>query len=314
MEIKGIGIKGIGINADSKRINGRLRRFDEELHIFEKFGFDYVEISPHGVDGIIHGKINAKKIDSIVEIAKKHDLNYTVHAPDMINLKDIFNKRIQYRSLKASIDFAEYIGSDIVVYHCGKYLKQQYGIEEDIECEQRENEIESLKRLADYAQTKNVRLAIENVSQSVRSVIELIKAVNKKNVGMTLDIGHLYLWHKTKALGGNFLDEVDEALNYAIHMHVHDNFGEPVALYGYDIENIDVYKLTLGLGDLHMPIGWGSIPYNKVFELVKKHGYSGVIIEEINSWERYFNALKEIPNNIRRLLSGEKVVVSKVTW
>ncbi len=304
-------IKGIGINVDSKRVNGRIRRFDEELRIFEKFGFDYAEISPHGVDGIIHGKINSRKIDDIVAITKKHNLKYTVHAPDVINLKDIFNKKIQYRSLKATIDFANHIGSEIVVYHCGKFLKQQYGIEEDIECEQRENEIDNLKQLADYARMENVKLAIENTSQSARSIIELIKRVDKENVGMTLDVGHLYLWHKTKASKGRFLDEINEALNYAIHMHVHDNFGEPEVLYGYSIENIDVYKLTLGIGDLHMPIGWGNIPYKEVFELIKEHDYSGVIIEEINSWQRYSNALKDIPGNIRRLFNGERVVVVK---
>ncbi len=304
-----MGIEGIGINADSKRINGSLKKFNEELKVFERLGFDYVEISPHGVDGIIHGKVNENKIDAIVEITKRHNLRYTVHAADIINLKDIFNKKIQYSSLKATIKFANLIGAKIVVYHCGIYLNRGENGMEFTEYEQRENEIESLKKLADYAEEKGITIAVENVYQSVRSVIELIEAVDRDNVRMTLDTGHLYFWGKTRGTKYKFLEEVEKAMPYTVHMHVHDNFGEPAFLYGYNFEDIDTFRLTLGLGDLHMPIGWGEIPYEEVFKVVKRHNYSGVIIAEINSWERYYRALKDIPINIRKLLKGEKVYI-----
>ncbi len=305
-------IEGIGINADSKRINGNLKRFDEELSVFEEFGFDYVEISPHGVDGIIHGKVNKFKINLIIDILKKHNLKYTVHAADIINLKDIFNKRIQFSSMKATIDFAHLIGARIIVYHCGSYLKYDENGAEFTEYEQRENEIESLKRLANYAAEKEIKIGVENVYQSLRSVLELVKAVDKPNVGLTLDIGHLYFWGKTRGVRYKFLDEIERAMEYTIHIHVHDNFGEPPFLYGYDIENTDTFRLTLGLGDLHMPIGWGEIPYDKVFEIIRKHRYNGVIIAEINSWERYYNALRDIPINIRRLLKGERIEIHHI--
>ncbi len=305
-------IAGVGINADSKRINGNLKKFSEELRLFEEFGFDYVEISPHGVDGIINGKVNKHKIDAIIKVLNKYNLKYTVHAADIINLKDIFNTKIQYRSLKATIKFASLIGASIVVYHCGSYLKTENGAE-FTEYEQRENEVESLKKLADYAAEKGVYIAVENVSQSARSVIELIKAVNKDNVKMTLDVGHLYFWGKTRGTRYNFLEEIERAMPYTIHIHVHDNFGKPPFMYGYSFEELDTFLLTLGLGDLHMPVGWGEIPYEKVFEIITKYNYNGVIIAEINSWERYYKALKDIPSNINRLLKGEKVHIPQET-
>ncbi len=287
-----MSIEGVGINADSKRINGRLNRFDRELKTLSGLGFDYIEIAPQAVDGILHGKLNPYKIDDILRIIGFYDVKYTVHGPDLVNLKDIEHASMQKNVLKASVDFSEKLNSKIVVYHLGSYIE---GI--GLYYEQRKKEIDSLKEIAEYASDKGIYIAIENTKQSAQEVVDTIKSVDRKNVGMTLDFGHLYLW--AKKYNEDFLKEVEIALEYTIHIHIHDNFGEDPSVYRYEGEQPEVYRLSLGLGDLHMPMGWGDIPYDRIFELIRESGFSGVLVNEINSWERYFNAVKNLPDVTR---------------
>lgn len=64
-------IKGIGINIDTKRINGSITRFENELAFFQSVGFDYVELPPAGLDVIYWGKIREKQVGRV----KKYCLN-----------------------------------------------------------------------------------------------------------------------------------------------------------------------------------------------------------------------------------------------
>lgn len=293
-----MSILGVGINADSKRINGRIDRFQIELETFEKLGFDYVEISPHAVDAILHGRLNPHKIDYILDIAKSFNLKYTVHAPDVVNLKDVEHYNMQLNVLRSSIDFASLLHAKIVVYHLGTFIEGK-----GLYYEQRQKEIDGLKNAADYAKDLGVVIGVENISHSSREVVDTIRNVNRDNVGMTLDFGHLFLW--ANRYNKDYMKEVETGLEYAVHMHIHDNFGESTALYEYHFEHIEIYTLSLGLGDLHMPIGWGQIPYGRIFELVRKSDYNGVLINEINSWERYFNAVKSLPDVTRKSYNGK---------
>ncbi len=299
-----MGIRGIGINADSKRINGRLQRFEHELKTLTDLGFDYIEIAPQSVDAILHGRLNPYKIDDILKITSLFDVKYTVHGPDLVNLKDVEHSAMQKNVLQASVDFAEKLGSDIVVYHLGAYIE---GI--GLYYEQRKREIDSLKEIGEYAKNKGVKIAIENTKQSAQEVVDTIESIDMDNVGMTLDFGHLYLW--SKKYNENYLKEVEIALEHAIHIHIHDNFGEDPSVYRYQDEQPEVYRLSLGLGDLHMPIGWGDIPYDTIFDMIRKSGFSGVLVNEINSWERYFNAVKNLPDVTRLAYKGEFIFKDK---
>ncbi|GAI01395.1 unnamed protein product, partial [marine sediment metagenome] len=44
-------------------------------------------------------------------------------------------------------------------------------------------------------------------------------------------------------------------------------------------EEQDINLIQFGIGDLHMPVGWGAIPYNKIFRILKN--YQGVLNLEL---------------------------------
>jgi len=93
---------------------------EKTLSNFQDIGFDYAEIPVHGVDAIFNGKINWLQIREIKDILKKFKLKYTVHGPDLLNLMDSSNFKLQKEIFKSGIEFANAIGAEIFVYHGGK--------------------------------------------------------------------------------------------------------------------------------------------------------------------------------------------------
>src|SRR5207249_1296312 len=82
--------------------------------------------------------------------------------------------------------------------------------------------------------------------------------------------------------GFDYLEAVRAAGPLLIHLHVTDNFGryDPLRL-----ENFTLYRtqrsrdiFPVGRGDLHLPVGWGAIPYDQTFAALR--GYQGSVITE----------------------------------
>ena len=89
---------------------------------------------------------------------------------------------------------------------------------------------------------------------------------------MTLDIAHLHI--AAHDLGFDYLEAVAQAAPWVGHLHANDNFGR--LDQGYDHE---VDRWAYGEADIHLPPGWGSIPYADVF--ARLPDYRGDLILEI---------------------------------
>ena len=120
-----------------------------------------------------------------------------------------------------------------------------------------------------------------NYGTKVEELVDQVKKIDRENVGITLDFGHAYL--SSKYYHFKFLDSVKLALPYIKHVHIHDNFGKPKVSY----EEQDINLIQFGIGDLHMPVGWGVIPYNEIFRLLKN--YDGVLCLELKPrYKRFY--------------------------
>lgn len=112
-----------------------------------------------------------------------------------------------------------------------------------------------------------------NYGTKIEELVEQVKKIDRENVGITFDFGHAFL--ASKYYHFNFLNSVKLALPYIKHVHIHDCFGKPKVSY----EEQDINLIQFGIGDLHMPVGWGTIPYNKIFRILKN--YQGVLNLEL---------------------------------
>jgi len=287
-------LKGIGVNIDTRRLSGSIQRFEGELDFFRNVGFDYIEIPPAGLDVIVRGRIIEHRMRRLERLISLFDFKYTVHAPDVVNLKHKTNPW-HYKVFEAVIEFARRIKAEIIVYHCG-VVKHSLDLTER---EQKKHEVKQLRNLAQKAQEYGITIGVENTVHSMDEVLEVVEAVNMPNVGITLDIGHLFIVANYRGL--DFFSQLKKGLKKAVEIHVSDNFAESPYTY-QDIPDVDLFRFVYGIGDLHLPIGEGEIPYTKVFRMIRESGFKGIVTLEINSMDRFKEEYANSLNLLRRTL------------
>jgi sugar phosphate isomerase/epimerase len=281
-------VKGIGINIHSSRINGELALLQRDLDYFAACGFDYVEIPAHGVDVIIGGRLQPQRLRQVKQILARFPFSYTVHAPDPLNLFDIANLEWHKEVFRSSIAFTQEIGAQVLVYHAGSThnLADTGGLEMDA---LKAREREALQELGELALRAGVVIGVENgerdsYSMVIADLVAQVQAIAHPAVSITLDIGHAAL--SAPRLGFDLAAAIRQAAPLIAHWHLHDNFGRTLKL-PQDIAYI--YAAPYGIGDLHMPPGWGAIPYAQILKGVRTP--PAALLMEIQP--RYHDALPE---------------------
>lgn len=286
-------VNKIGLNIHSGRINGDLDLLEQDLRAIEQAGFDTAEIPVHGVDAVVNGRLREGRAKQVKDILDGLDLEYSVHAPDGLNLRDFQYPDVQRKVFAASIQFTAAIGAKTFVYHQGK-LKTNGG--DMTEEEAREIEIDALADLGKLAKSEGVTVCVENIHSSITHLIKLIENVGSEGVKLCYDVAHSYI--NAKKLGYDFIRSIQAAMPHVRHVHVNDNFGKgkPESAPPY------IEAMPLGVGDLHLPVGWGEIPYEDVLRTMS--GYDGVYILELQErfFENGYSMLKDALGGLRDVL------------
>lgn len=255
-------IIGTGFNAGS--VDGELARLEQELRILADIGVDTVELGLTSLDLIAGGLIIEERAERLVAITKQFDFRYTVHGLVSSNFMDPDTCRYQIDAAKALAVVCDRIGARILVQHGGNLRADQ--LAERADADKRERE--ALFELAEFCKPYGVRIAFENIfttelgqyRQTPTQVAETVKAVNHPNLVALIDFSHAYLEATYRGL--NFREELRAMAPVAGHLHVHDSFGRPQAFYKpYHVQE----NTALGIGDLHMPLGWGDIDWEEIF-------------------------------------------------
>jgi len=259
-----MSIKGIGINIHSGRINGDLRLLRHDLDYFAACGFDYAEIPTHGVDAILGGKLCEPRMRQVVEILSGQPFRYTVHAADPLNLFDATYHELQKDVFRATIAFARRIRAEAIVYHAGRFdfTNERSGLRP---AELKAMEREALREMGDLAAAAGVVIGVENgdadsYSSDITQLVAQVQEIAHPAVGITFDLGHAFLsagHHKQ-----DFLEMCRLAAPLIVTLHVHDNFGLAVEI-PFSVPYI--YTSSFGIGDMHLPPGWGKIPFEQAF-------------------------------------------------
>ncbi|KQQ34935.1 myo-inositol catabolism protein [Rhizobium sp. Leaf306] len=255
-------IIGTGFNAGST--NGELESLEKELRILSEIGVDTVELGLTSLDLISGGRIIDERAERLVALTKQFDFRYTVHGLVSSNFMEPETCRYQLDAAKALAQICDRIGAGILVQHGGNLRAEQ--IMERAEADARERE--ALFELAEFCKPYGVRVAFENIfttepgqyRQTPTQIAETVKTVGHPNLVALIDFSHAYLESTYRGL--NFREELRAMAPVAGHLHVHDSFGRPQAFYkGYHVQE----NTALGIGDLHMPLGWGDIDWEDIF-------------------------------------------------
>ncbi|MDE1570506.1 sugar phosphate isomerase/epimerase family protein [Aquabacter sp. P-9] len=258
--VQNAGIRGIGysIRATSPDFDDLTGKLDEA----ERLGVDFVELPLFAWTMIAGGRVIPERLDKLQRCLEGRPFGYTVHGHLAINLMEVPSQLPAHeRLLAAAIEVAGAVRAANLVIHTGcvrdhdDYVRVAY-------VRQRE----ALQKAGDLAAPHGVTVCVENVFEfetmretaSPSRLAEEIDAIAHPFVRATLDVSHAFIRCTQGRL--DFLPEIAALAPFARHVHVHDSFGTPSRAWAID----DAERLALGEGDLHLPIGWGSIPWETI--------------------------------------------------
>ena len=156
--------------------------------------------------------------------------------------------------LRREIDFAEHVGAETLVLHsvCLGITRPEDRLD-----------VPEIRRIATYAADREVRLALENMADSVWLLDRVLEEVGddprKTNLGICIDIGHAYLSHDAgREPVANYLERYAAQL---LHLHLHDNHGA---------------------SDEHLIPGDGAIDWSRCLRTLERIGFDGTAVLEVH--------------------------------
>jgi sugar phosphate isomerase/epimerase len=218
--------------------------------------YDYSQIldiyTKSGIKNVELGICKDSTLD-VTKILKKHDFNYIVHhyfpppkEQFIVNLasQDEQIRKKSIDQMKNSIDFCTDFNINFYSFHAG------FRVDPDINLKFSFNNIpeyensfntfkESVKKIADYAEKRSVKVAIENNVLSEYNLVDgrnklllmcelweferLFDEITSKNLGALLDIGHLKVTSNLLKFDANeFIYKLKDKI---FGVHVHENNG-----------------------------------------------------------------------------------------
>lgn len=218
-------------------------------------------------------KLTPENIVEAKRIAETTNLVITIHLPySDLNLasmnQPIWDETV--RQMKSCLDLASDF-SRLAVVHPG-HLSPLGAQMPDKAWSQN---ILGIQEICDHAESLDMTVAVENMvnmpailGRMPEEITGILETVNRDNAGFILDVGHA----NTNGCVEKFL----ELRDIIIHAHFHDNHG---------------------VKDEHLPVGNGSVPWNRVVAALD--GYGGRIVTESRSLEegqRSLRRLKKLMN------------------
>ncbi len=236
-----------------------LAKLGPALDEAESMGVDCVELPLYAIDVVAGGRIVPERLRKLREITAGRAIGYTIHGPLRLNLMEQPDMLPMHQAvMKAMLEVAAELGGRHFVAHCGRVPVTTANPGPRIE---RQREI--LAEMGDLAEANEIVIAVENLFGGPESYTMLpselaheIETIGHRSVCACLDFSHAYLLCTRR--GVSFLDEAASLAPFAKHLHVHDSFGVLAETHFSHRSE----RLAYGVGDLHLPYGMGTIPWD----------------------------------------------------
>jgi sugar phosphate isomerase/epimerase len=232
------------------QMNYPARPAADEVRAIADAGFDFVDLTlePPGAWPVDAGELR-RLLDELGLIAVGHT---SPHLP-IASLFDGLRERVHELMREFFATFAE-LGVELVNVHPDRVA----GVFPPGEAIRRN--ADAVAALAEDAEAAGVRLMVENMGTSFATADQLRPLFEAApSVGLHLDVGHANIGRRPEE--PNRVAELLDAFGDRLaHVHVHDN---------------------LGLDDLHLPLGAGSVDWPAVVHALRAAGYDDTVTIEI---------------------------------
>ncbi len=227
------------------------KNITQEIEWIGKNGFDFADLFLEE-DQAVPEKIDTEKLKRLL---KNYNLDVVGHTAWYLPIGSPI-KSLRNAAIGEAIRYFEVfnkLGVEFITIHAhwpGTIFSPKEGVE---------FQIESLGKLVREAEKYNLRLMyepIDTLNDNVENVSIILEAIPE--LFFHLDIGHANLFGRKPE---EFIEKFHQRLK---HVHLHDNFGD---------------------ADLHLPLGHGTINWERVLKNLKEY-YDGTITLEIFSEDR----------------------------
>lgn len=254
------GVESFGFSTHGGKPD--LTGLDADLCDIAETGATHAELSLFAYDLIAGGRLLLDRVRRLEAICGRHDLTYTVHGYIAANFMATADLDRHIAACSAMIELSGAIGAKVMVHHAGIAPSMA---EEQLSRLFRQ-ERHCLRQMGDLAERHDLRIAVETlfVERADRTTADparlarQIREVDHPNIVGTLDFGHAYLMATWR--GQDYREALHAFAPVTGHCHVHDNFGRPKRTR----TTTKAEDMAFGEGDLHLPIGWGDIPWDDV--------------------------------------------------
>tara|TARA_Y100000741_G_scaffold347924_1_gene315668 strand:+ start:1560 stop:2444 length:885 start_codon:yes stop_codon:yes gene_type:complete len=249
--------------------NGDISALNDQIILAKESNIQSLEIPLYETDVICGKKINLPELKILKDTLINKELDYTVHGELSVNLLDQENFEDHMEVLKRDIEASGEINATHLVTHFGQTTNDIFDNKE-IYYSHLKKQQDSYSELGEYAKKYNVVLAIENLfpfkldyyAPLPNEIAKQLNEINHPNVKCCMDISHAYINCSHRNV--HLINELKEMGPLSEHIHMHDSFGKIERFWTY----IEAENTSYGQGDLHLPMGWGDIPFDKIFEEV----------------------------------------------
>jgi len=295
---------GVGITIGTGTSNWET--IAKQIDLVEQHKLDFAELSVFDWNIICGTKIVDPEIKKLIKICNGRSIGFTVHGELTVNFFDYENIELHKEILKRNIELSSSINALHLVTHFGTTSKKNFLNKNKFQSLMRmQNEI--YQEMGDYAKSHNVILVVENLFNFHKEhyapipsiVANELTNIGHPNVMATLDFSHSYINCNQNKI--DFEKETKTLAPISKHLHVHDSFGLSKNISSYN----DSEDLSYGNGDLHLPIGWGNIPFDKFFENL--HFPAGLILN-LEIQERFLEYIPETINKAKNLFNKARII------
>ncbi len=256
-------VRGAGFSswvADDSGFEQLRRDLDEAAAL----GAEFVELPLFVMDVIAGGRVLPAQVRRLKQALAGRGPGYTAHGPIAVNFmqpREFLSRHLAVA--KATVEVAAEIGAVHLVLHTGHMpagqdeaaIEAAYAVQRD-----------AYAALGEAAASHSLIVAVENIfamEPGVHTALPSrlareIEAIGHAHVRGCLDFSHAAVM--CTAEGADYLAEAKALARVCRHLHIHDSFGDPVQLRTVSRSE----RVAYGLGDLHLPIGWGNLPWQKM--------------------------------------------------
>jgi sugar phosphate isomerase/epimerase len=243
-------------------MNFPVRPLLQELETVSELGFDYLELTMDPPEA--HYTIVQKQRDDIARALERCDLGLICHLPTFISTADLTDslREASVKEVLKSLEVAATLQPYKVVLH-PSYIA---GLGHFVPEQTKSYAMKSLGTIVERAHQLGLCLCLENMFPKAQWLVEpedFAEVLEKfPTINLTLDTGHAHIDDREQKRAVDFVQCFPERI---AHIHASDNFGKE---------------------DNHLPVGAGTVDFQRICRALKEMGYSDTVTLEVFSKDR----------------------------